>query len=148
MTQHPAPDRFRDYVMGSLTGAEADTFEAHVMACSACLEVLQDEARVEEQLHSVAMAPPRRRSRRIAIALAALVACLGGWYLALPRPEPTRRSVERLPLAPLPVCLRAPSRCEDAERHGLHTPGTPIPRYEDAAPARLSLAPKPSKEKP
>ena len=87
---HPTNDALLLLAYGELPGSQISQVEAHVAACLACRETLAQLERGRAAL-DIAM-PPRRRSGRIWIALAA-AAVLAGLVMARPGPAPV--STER-----------------------------------------------------
>ncbi len=146
-TEHPADVQFEGFVTGALEGAEAETFEAHVVACPACTKKLAAEARLEEQLYEIAAQPrplaepkplaeptPIRRPRRwggaAVLGVAAALAAAAAITLLVVREEAPEQS-KRAPLEatpppsaiPVVVCdqLMEQAACiERAHRRGLY----------------------------
>ena len=153
-------DRFAalavSYVSGALAGAEARQFEQHVTTCQSCARRLEEEARLEMQLHEVgasaAAADARRAAplamsprvwpRRGLLAAGLAVTLAVALYTSRPRPagEGAADAQAVLPSrAPFAItCLDDAQRAaciEDAGRHGLRIDYPPalaeIPRYEE-----------------
>jgi anti-sigma factor RsiW len=82
---HPAEDQLLLLAYGELTGPRGAEIESHVTACHACRATLAELERGRVALE-VAL-PPRRRSPRFWLALAAAAALAG---VVMAKPGPTR----------------------------------------------------------
>jgi Putative zinc-finger len=52
-----------EYLLGRMTPAEAESFEAHYLGCPACLVILQDESAVARAFKGAAHSLPGQRPR-------------------------------------------------------------------------------------
>ena len=87
---HPTEDQLLLLAYGELPEPHANEIETHIAACAVCAQQFAQFERCRVAL-DVAL-PPRRRSAKIWIALAAAAVLAG---LVVARPGPTRDQTER-----------------------------------------------------
>jgi anti-sigma factor RsiW len=101
---HLTPGQREAYVLDDLPPEASSAVEEHLRGCADCTAQLQADARLDNQLREVAVAPmalrPRRRSQW-AVA-AAIAAGLIFMIAALSRPAPTPATHAQATLPPTP----------------------------------------------
>lgn len=159
---HLTPNDTEQYILGALDPERERKLEAHTLVCTACAQLLQQEAMLEEQLREVASTAPREdtvirparwRVARVAalvagpaLAAAAALALMVSHPGQVPSQEPTQGTVVLsldLPVEMPSMVVACPdlttqeSCTRDAAARGLLVQGPlgmgEVPRYEGSA---------------